>query len=163
MSEPYLTPEQKVRQRHSWFLEANRLGNVRLACLRLGISHKTFYKWRRRFREAQGDRSALLDSLPSSLSSNPPGQKGPDPPHPGSSGEDPSGTLEVAAAVVEPGSQEDPLRLHPQQDPEAGGPDAYTTSWFGQVTKVWPGSQAKTEDGGDIGGWRGHCSRKMGR
>ena len=61
MSEPYLTPEQKIRQRHSWFLEAERLGNVHLACLRMGISRKTFYKWKRRFLEAQGDRSALLD------------------------------------------------------------------------------------------------------
>jgi len=61
MPEPYLTPEQKIRQRHSWFLEADRLGNVRLACLRMGISRKTFYKWKRRFLEAQEDRCALLD------------------------------------------------------------------------------------------------------
>ncbi len=61
MSELYLTPEQKIRQRHNWFQEADRLGNVRLACLRLGISRKTFYKWRRRFRETKGDRSSWLD------------------------------------------------------------------------------------------------------
>ena len=40
MFEPYLTPEQKIRQRPSWFLEADRLGNVRLACQRMGISRK---------------------------------------------------------------------------------------------------------------------------
>ena len=61
MSGLYLTPEQKIRQRHNWFLEADRLGNVRLACRRLGISRKTFYKGKKRFLEAKGERSALRD------------------------------------------------------------------------------------------------------
>ena len=37
------------------------MGNVRLACIRLGISRKTYYKWWRRFQEAHGRREALLD------------------------------------------------------------------------------------------------------
>lgn len=61
MSTYELTPEQKIRQRYAWFQEAQRLGNVKIACLRLGISRKTFYKWKRRFHQAKGQRSALLD------------------------------------------------------------------------------------------------------
>jgi transposase InsO family protein len=61
MSTTQLTPEQKVRQRYAWFQEAQQLGNVKLACRRLGISRKTFYKWKNRFAQAKGDRSALLD------------------------------------------------------------------------------------------------------
>lgn len=56
-----LTPEQQIRQRYAWFQEAARLGNVTLACQRLGISRKTFYKWRRRFQGEQGRREALRD------------------------------------------------------------------------------------------------------
>jgi transposase InsO family protein len=56
-----LTPEQRIRQRYAWLEEAERLGNVTVACRRLGISRKTFYKWRKRFAEARGDRQALLD------------------------------------------------------------------------------------------------------
>lgn len=56
-----LTPEQQIRQRYAWFREAQRLGDVKLACLRLGISRKTFYKWKNRLAQAKGDRSALLD------------------------------------------------------------------------------------------------------
>ena len=61
MSKLYLTPEQKIRQRYNWFLEAQSLGNVSLACKRLGISRKTFYKWKGRFDKAHQQRSALLD------------------------------------------------------------------------------------------------------
>ncbi len=61
MPEVFLTPEQKIRQRVAWFQEAERVGNVTLACRRLGISRKTFYKWRKRFTEARGARQALLD------------------------------------------------------------------------------------------------------
>lgn len=61
MSKPILTPEQKIRQRYAWFEEAERVGNVTLACRRLGISRKTYYKWRKRFAEARGARQALLD------------------------------------------------------------------------------------------------------
>jgi len=61
MSKYELTPEQKIRQRYAWFQEAQRLGNVKMACLRLGISRKTFYKWKHRFNQAKGHRSALLD------------------------------------------------------------------------------------------------------
>ena len=57
----FLTPEQKIRQRAAWFQETERLGNVTVACRRLGISRKTFYKWRQRYVEARGDRQALLD------------------------------------------------------------------------------------------------------
>ncbi|HWU39913.1 MAG TPA: helix-turn-helix domain-containing protein, partial [Candidatus Acidoferrum sp.] len=61
MSEVFLTPEQQIRQRHAWFEKAKRLGNVTLACRRLGVSRKTFYKWRQRFAASRGARQALLD------------------------------------------------------------------------------------------------------
>jgi transposase InsO family protein len=61
MSTYELTPEQQIRQRYAWFQEAQRLGNVTLACLRLGISRKSFYKWKNRLAQAKRDRSALLD------------------------------------------------------------------------------------------------------
>ena len=61
MSRSMLTPEQRIRQRYAWFQEAERLGNVTLACKRLGISRKTFYKWRKRVQVEQGRRTALLD------------------------------------------------------------------------------------------------------
>ncbi len=61
MSMPILTPEQQIRQRYAWFEEAERVGNMSLACKRLGIARKTYYKWRSRFAEARGDRRALLD------------------------------------------------------------------------------------------------------
>ena len=61
MPEVFLTPEQQIRQRHAWFEEAKRLGNVTVACRRLGISRKTFYKWRQRFAASRGARQALLD------------------------------------------------------------------------------------------------------
>ncbi len=48
MSRGMLTPEQRIRQQYAWFQEAERLGNVMFACRRLGISRKTFYKWRKR-------------------------------------------------------------------------------------------------------------------
>ncbi len=53
MSRPILTPEQRIRQRYAWFEEATRLGNVTLACRRLGISRKTFYTWRKRYGEVR--------------------------------------------------------------------------------------------------------------
>lgn len=56
-----LAPEQRIRQRYAWFAEAEDLGNVTLACRRLGISRKTFYKWRTRWLVSRGDRQALLD------------------------------------------------------------------------------------------------------
>ena len=61
MSKYELTPEQKIRQRYVWFQEAQRLGNVKMTCLRLGISRKTFYKWKKRFNQAKGERSSLLN------------------------------------------------------------------------------------------------------
>lgn len=61
MSTVILTPEQRIRQRYTWFEVATRLGNVTVACERCGISRKTFYKWRQRFIEARSDRQALLD------------------------------------------------------------------------------------------------------
>lgn len=61
MSKLMLTPEQRIRQRAAWFEEAERLGNVTVACKRLGISRKTFYKWRTRLAQARGDRRVLLD------------------------------------------------------------------------------------------------------
>ena len=39
------TREQRIRQKLYWFREARDLGNVKLACRRLGISRKTYYKW----------------------------------------------------------------------------------------------------------------------
>lgn len=61
MSKVMSTPEQRICQRYAWFEDAARLGNVSLACKRLGISRKTFYKWRKRFQVAQGAKIALLD------------------------------------------------------------------------------------------------------
>jgi len=61
MSRIMLTPEQRIRQRYAWFQEAERLGNVTLACRRCGISRKTFYKWRKRFAESRGAGQALRD------------------------------------------------------------------------------------------------------
>ena len=43
MSTIQLTPEQKVRQRYAWFQGAQQLGNVKLACRRLGISRPPFH------------------------------------------------------------------------------------------------------------------------
>jgi len=60
MSRVILTPEQQIRQRYGWFEEAKRLGNVTVACRRLGISRETFYKWRHRFAASRGARQALL-------------------------------------------------------------------------------------------------------
>ena len=59
MSRVMLTPEQQIRQRYAWFELAAQLGNVRLACIRLGISRKSFYKWRKRFEVEQGRREAF--------------------------------------------------------------------------------------------------------
>ena len=61
MSGIHLTPEQKIRQWYSWFQEAQRLGNEKMTFLRLGNSRKTFYKWKHRFTQAEGQYSALLD------------------------------------------------------------------------------------------------------
>jgi transposase InsO family protein len=61
MSKVMLTPEQRIRQRYAWFEEAERVGSVTVACRRLGISRKTYYKWRKRFAASRGDRQALLD------------------------------------------------------------------------------------------------------
>lgn len=61
MSKFILSPEQQIRQRAAWFQEAERLGNVTVACRRCGISRKTFYKWRQRFAESRSARQALLD------------------------------------------------------------------------------------------------------
>lgn len=61
MSPWHLPPEQRIRQRWMWFQEAQRLGNVTVACRRLGISRQSFYKWRRRLQTARGAKHALLD------------------------------------------------------------------------------------------------------
>ena len=53
MSPSYLTPQDLIRKRYNWFHESQRLGNVSLACKRLGISRKTFYKWHSRFQKAR--------------------------------------------------------------------------------------------------------------
>ena len=52
-----LTAERQIRRRYSWCEKAKRLGNVTLACCRLGISRKTFYRWRKRYQQARGDGS----------------------------------------------------------------------------------------------------------
>lgn len=61
MSRSYLSPQELIRKRYNWFAEAKRLSNVSLACKRLGISRKSFYKWRSRFKEAKGNPNSLLD------------------------------------------------------------------------------------------------------
>lgn len=61
MSRKYIPPEQIIRQRYNWFKEAERHKSVSLACKTFGISRKTFYKWRQRFRQARGDPNSLLD------------------------------------------------------------------------------------------------------
>jgi hypothetical protein len=47
MSETLLTPEQRIRQRYTWFQRAEELENVTQTWQRAGISQKTFHKWRR--------------------------------------------------------------------------------------------------------------------
>jgi hypothetical protein len=59
MATTQLTPEQKVHQRNAWFQEAQQLGDVKLACRRLGIWRKTFYKWKTRLTQARGEPSPL--------------------------------------------------------------------------------------------------------
>ncbi len=61
MSHWYLTPEEIIRKRYNWFQEAQRLGNISLACKHLGISRKTFYKWHQRFQEATANPNSLLE------------------------------------------------------------------------------------------------------
>ena len=56
-----LTREQRIRQKLYWFQEAQRLGNVSLACKRLGISRKTYYKWWQIYRESGCDKESLAD------------------------------------------------------------------------------------------------------
>lgn len=49
-----------IQARLNWFREAERIG-VRRACLRLGISRKSFYKWRARYLAAGHNSRSLLD------------------------------------------------------------------------------------------------------
>ncbi len=44
MAKVTLAPEQKIRQRYARFEEAARVGDICLACQRLGSSRKTFCK-----------------------------------------------------------------------------------------------------------------------
>ena len=48
MSEPYCTSKRNISHWHDWLQEAQRLGDVPLACPRLGISRETWYKGKRR-------------------------------------------------------------------------------------------------------------------
>ena len=46
MSDSMLAPEQRIRQRYAWCGEADRVGDMSLAYICLGVSRKTFCKWR---------------------------------------------------------------------------------------------------------------------
>jgi len=56
-----LTREQRIRQKLNGFQEAKRLGNVTLACKRLGISRKTYYKWWNIYVQSGYDKESLAD------------------------------------------------------------------------------------------------------
>ncbi|MBW2147987.1 MAG: helix-turn-helix domain-containing protein [Deltaproteobacteria bacterium] len=56
-----LTREQRIRQKLYWFQEARELGNVKLACRRMEISRKTYYKWWRIYVESGYNTQSLAD------------------------------------------------------------------------------------------------------
>ena len=56
-----LTREQRIRQKLYWFQEARQLGNIKLACRRMGISRKTYYKWWRIYKASGFNPQCLAD------------------------------------------------------------------------------------------------------
>ena len=54
-----LTREQRIRQRLYWFQEARDLGSEKIACSRMGINRKTYYKWWSIYVESGYDKESL--------------------------------------------------------------------------------------------------------
>ena len=55
MDNELLTP------RLAWMLHAKESGSISRTCETFSISRKTFYKWRRRYQEANNDSRVLVD------------------------------------------------------------------------------------------------------
>ncbi|NIR00360.1 MAG: IS481 family transposase [Gemmatimonadales bacterium] len=58
---PQYNPQQMVWKRLRLFRRARQCRNVSQACREFGVSRKTYYKWRKRLKEAGGDTRALRD------------------------------------------------------------------------------------------------------
>lgn len=56
-----VTSHASLHPRLAWILCYNETGSVREVCRRFSISRKTFYKWIKRYRDADGDCSCLTD------------------------------------------------------------------------------------------------------
>ena len=54
-------PDTPVQARLAWMVCFNNTGSVQEVCRRFGISKKTFYKWLKRYKDANEDSSSLLD------------------------------------------------------------------------------------------------------
>ena len=50
-----------LQSRLAWMVCFNNTGSVPEVCRRFGISKKTFYKWLKRYKDANEDSSSLLD------------------------------------------------------------------------------------------------------
>jgi len=55
------SPRAGVESRLAWMLCFKDTGSVHEVCSRFGISKKTFYKWLKRYRNANEDTSSLMD------------------------------------------------------------------------------------------------------
>jgi len=56
-----LLPEEQIAKRKALFRDAEKIGNVSLACKRFGISRKTYYKWWNRFKSEDFNPQTLVD------------------------------------------------------------------------------------------------------
>jgi transposase len=50
-----------LHARLAWMICYRETGNAKEVCRRFGISRKTFYKWLKRYKKADGDSASLLD------------------------------------------------------------------------------------------------------
>jgi transposase len=50
-----------LHPRLAWMMAYRETGNAQAVCTRFGISRKTFYKWLKRYQEANGDSTSLSD------------------------------------------------------------------------------------------------------
>jgi transposase len=50
-----------LHPRLAWMMSYRETGNAQAVCTRFGISRKTFYKWLKRYQEANGDSTSLSD------------------------------------------------------------------------------------------------------
>lgn len=55
------TSHLSLHPRYAWMLFYEQTGNVQEVCRKFGISRKTFYKWLKRYRAANGDSVSLAD------------------------------------------------------------------------------------------------------